>query len=446
MTKNWKPILLLAIPSIISFASMTVTGTINLIMVGQMGALVIAIVGVSNVIMYNAWALFSGIGHSINYLVAQNYGSQTMVKGIQRTYIALYITLAVSVVIFFVGHFASDKILHLVGGSQSSDIVEGELYLRIRFYALTFGILNFVFHGFFRGIGDTVTPMVLSIVTNGLVIFLTFTLAFGRLGFPDLGLAGAGWAFLVGEAVGIIGCLYVYFIKLHRKYQTRSKVLFDRKEAKLIVRESGKLGIQEFSLSFSMFVFTIFVARLGTDALAANEIALSVMSFGFMPAFAFGATATILVGQKIGENKPKEARRIGTDTAILGSIFILLLGVVEFIFAEPIARLYTDDPNVFKLAGFLIMISAFLQLFDGLLNFYAGGLRGIGDTSFLVKISFVLGIFVFIPLAYLFIFVFQWGSIGAWVSFYVYLVIFGISVTIRFYRTDWSKVQLKQAE
>lgn len=445
MTKNWKPILLLAIPSIISFASMTVTGTINLIMVGQMGALVIAIVGVSNVIMYNAWALFSGIGHSINYLVAQNYGSHTMVKGIQRTYIALYITLGVSIIIFLIGHFASDKILHLVGGSQSSNIVEGELYLRIRFYALTFGILNFVFHGFLRGIGDTVTPMVLSIVTNGLVIFLTFTLAFGRLGFPDLGLEGAGWAFLVGEGVGLIGCLYVYFIKLHAKYKTRSKVLFDRKEARLIVKESGKLGIQEFSLSFSMFVFTIFVARLGTNALAANEIALSVMSFGFMPAFAFGATATILVGQKIGENKPQEARRIGTDTAILGSIFILLLGAVEFIFAEPIARLYTDDPDVFKLAGFLIMISAFLQLFDGLLNFYAGGLRGIGDTSFLVKISFVLGIFVFIPLAYLFIFVFNWGSIGAWVSFYVYLVIFGVSVTIRFYRTDWSKVQLKQA-
>lgn len=446
MTKHWKPILLLAIPSIISFASMTVTGTINLIMVGQMGALVIAIVGVSNIIMYNAWALFSGVGHTINYLVAQNFGSNNMVKGIQRTYIALYITLAISIVIFLVGFFASDKILHLVGGSQSSDIIAGELYLRIRFYALTFGILNFVFHGFFRGIGDTVTPMVLSIVTNGLVIFLTFTLAFGRLGFPDLGLAGAGWAFLVGEGVGLIGCLYVYFIRLHRTYKTRSKVLFDRKEAKLIVKESSKLGIQEFSLSFSMFVFTIFVARLGTDALAANEIALSVMSFGFMPAFAFGATATILVGQKIGEKKPLEARRIGTDTAILGSIFILVLGLIEFLFAESIARIYTDDANVFRLAGFLIMISAFLQLFDGLLNIYAGGLRGIGDTSFLVKISFVLGIFVFIPLAYLFIFVFHWGSIGAWVSFYVYLIIFGVSVTVRFYRTDWTKVQLKQAQ
>jgi MATE family multidrug resistance protein len=445
MTKNWKTILLLAIPSIISFASMTVTGTVSLIMVGQMGALVIAIVGVSNIIMYNAWAIFSGIGHTVNYLVAQNYGSNDMKKGIERTYIALYLTALVAVIIFIVGHFASEGILRLIGGSESKDIVSGEAYLRIRFYAMSFGILNFVFHGFFRVIGDTLTPMVLSIASNVIIVFLTFTLTFGNLGFPELGLVGAGWAFLIGEAVGLFGCLYVYFVKLHRIYHTRSKVLFDRVEAKLILQESGKLGVQEFSLSISMLIFTIFVAHLGTEALAANEIALSVMSFGFMPAFAFGATATILVGQQIGKGNPLLARRMGTDTAVLGSIFIFVLGLVEFILAEPIARMYTDDAGVYQLAGFLIMISAFLQMFDGLLNFYAGGLRGIGDTAFLLKISFVLGWFFFVPMSYLTIFVLEWGSVGAWLSLYMFLIVFGLSVMIRFYKTDWLKVQMKRA-
>lgn len=446
MTKNWKTILLLAIPSIISFASITVSGTVSLIIVGQMGALVIAIVGVSNIIMYNSWALFSGIGHTVNYLVAQNFGSNDMKKGIERTYIALYLTGIVAVLTFIVGHFFSEDILRLIGGSESKEIAEGEEYLKIRFYAMSFGILNFVFHGFFRGIGDTLTPMVLSIASNVIIIFLTFTMTYGNLGFPELGLAGAGWAFGIGEAVGLIGCLYVYFIKLHPRYHTRSKVLFNRHEAKLIVKESGKLGIQEFSLSISMFIFTLFVARLGTEALAANEIALSVMSFGFMPAFAFGATATILVGQQVGKGNPLLARRLGTDTAILGSIFILMLGLIEFIFAESIARIYTSDPQVYQLAGFLIMISAFLQVFDGLLNFFAGALRGIGDTSFLLKISFFLGFLLFVPLSYVMIFVLDWGSIGAWLSLYMFLVVFGISVMIRFYKTDWLKVQMKRAE
>src|SRR4051812_34698943 len=91
--KNTKTILLLGIPSIAAFASMTVTGMINLIMVGKLGALAIAIVGVSNIIMYNAWAIFSGIGNTVNYLVAQNYGSKDMKKGVERTYIGLIFSL-----------------------------------------------------------------------------------------------------------------------------------------------------------------------------------------------------------------------------------------------------------------------------------------------------------------------------------------------------------------
>jgi multidrug resistance protein, MATE family len=186
--------------------------------------------------------------------------------------------------------------------------------------------------------------------------------------------------------------------------------------------------------------------NLGTNALAANEVALSVMSLGFMPAFAFGSTATILVGQEIGRGQPSIGRRAGTNTAILGCIFLLILGIIQFFLAEPIARIYTDDVQVYKLAGELIMISAFLQLFDGLLNFYAGGLRGIGDTSFLLKISLYLGWLLFVPLSYVLTFILDLGSIGAWISLYTYLTVFGTSLMVRFYRTNWDSIKLKSAE
>ena len=66
----------------------------------------------------------------------------------------------------------------------------------------------------------------------------------------------------------------MFFIRLNKKYNTRLRVRIRRDESKLILLESGKLGIQEFALSISMFIFTMFVARLGQNALAANEIAL----------------------------------------------------------------------------------------------------------------------------------------------------------------------------
>jgi MATE family multidrug resistance protein len=442
MIKEWKKILLLAIPSIASFASSTLTGTINLILVGHISSLAIAIVGVSNIIMYNAWALFSGIGHTTNYLVAQNYGSNTMEKAVQRTYIAFYLCLAASAVILLVGLLFPELIFKLLG--SSTDMIEaGTSYLQFRFFAMVFSIFTFVFHGFLRGIGDTKTPMVSTIIGGSFMIFLTYGLTNGKFALPDIGLIGAGIAFFTGEVVTFLICAYIYFIKLHRKYETRKRIRFDRLESKLIFGESLKLGVQEFSMAMAMFVFTAFVTRLGTNALAANEVSLSVMSLGFMPAFAFGSTATILVGQEIGRGQPSVGRRAGTHTAILGCMFLLILGVIEFFASEPIARIYTGDVKVYQLAAELIMISSFLQLFDGLLNFYAGGLRGIGDTSFLLKISLVLGWVLFVPLSYVLTFMMNLGSIGAWISLYTYLTVFGVSVMIRFYRTNWDSIQLK---
>ncbi|MBO9596278.1 MAG: MATE family efflux transporter, partial [Cohnella sp.] len=102
-------------------------------------------------------------------------------------------------------------------------------------------------------------------------------------------------------------------------------------------------------------------------------------------------------------------------------------------------------PGVYELAAHLIQVSAYLQLFDGFYNFYAGGLRGIGDTTFLMRASIVLSIFMFIPLTYLFVMVLDMGSIGAWLALYTFLVALGITVMVRYYRTDFSSVRLKEA-
>ncbi|MCZ8513538.1 MATE family efflux transporter [Paenibacillus filicis] len=444
-TRHWKLILGLALPSVVSFASATVTGTINLMMVGPMGALVIAVVGVSNIICYNVWALTSGLGHSVNYLVAQNYGAGEMNKAVERTYAALAIGLVISLLSAAAGWAAPAFILKAMGSSPEL-VRSGTAYLGYRLFAVACTTMSFVLHGFFRGIGDTRTPMRMSLLANGAMIFFTYALTYGKLGFPQLGLAGAGLAVLIGEGLGLAGSGYVYFWRLHPLYGTRGRARISRAEAKLIAFESGKLGTQELAMSGAMFVFTMFVTRLGTEALAANEIALNVMGLGFMPAFAFGATATILVGQELGRGQPYLARRMGTDTAVLGSIFLLLLGAAEFLWGEQVARLYTADPGVYHLAGKLIGVSAFLQLFDGLLNYYAGGLRGLGDTGFLLKVSLLLNWLLFIPLAYLLTFHFEGGSIGAWVSLYAFLTVFALAVLIRFYRTDWGAARLKRAE
>lgn len=441
---TWKQILTLGLPSLFAFATQTSTGTIMLIMIGDLGYLPIAIMGVTNIIMYNVFALFSGIGHTVNYLVAQNYGAGDMAKGLQRMQLALLTAFGVALLIAAAGWTGSEAILRLTGGSAEL-VAAGTDFLEIRFYAMAFGIVSFVFHGFFRGVGNTKVSMIVSVVANVLMIALCYGWTYGKWGLPELGLMGAGYAFLVGEALQLLMCAFIYWGWMHRSFGTRRLSSLSWPEAGLMARESGKLGLMEFSMSVSMYIFTMFVARLGDQALAANEVALNIMSFGFMPAFAFGTTATILVGQAVGRGDGGAARRAGTDTAVLGVIFLVLLGTAELIWAEPIARIYSDEPAVYELAAYLISISAYLQIFDGLYNFYAGGLRGIGDTSFLMKVSLALNFLFFVPVTWLFVDWLDWGSIGAWVALYSFLTLLGLSVTMRYYRNDWNAVRLREA-
>jgi multidrug resistance protein, MATE family len=114
-----KEILRLAIPSIATFSSMTFTGLLVLMIVGKLGAASIAVVGITNILMYNLWALFSGTQGAINYLVAQNYGSGSMSLGNQRMQIALIGTFIQSIFLFAASFVIPPFILEVMGSNET---------------------------------------------------------------------------------------------------------------------------------------------------------------------------------------------------------------------------------------------------------------------------------------------------------------------------------------
>src|SRR3954466_9542599 len=139
-----------------------------------------------------------------------------------------------------------------------------------------------------------------------------------------------------------------------------------------------------------MLVFTSCITRLGTVAIAANEIALNILSFGFMPSNGFGAASTIGIGQEIGKGRPLKAKRFGLVTVYLGLGFMALFSIFLFLFALPVAKIYTSDAVVYMTAISLIHLASFIQLFFGAQIIYGGGLRGVGDTTFLSRVSLLL--------------------------------------------------------
>jgi len=413
-------------------------------MIGRLGASAIAIVGISNILMYNTWALFAGINESVNYLVSQNYGEQTMTEGNQRMQMALFLTMAVDVLWVVVSLTLPREILTWVGANPGL-VHAGTTYLRIRMLTFVFSMFTNLFFGYMRAVGDTRTPMVIAMTTNLLLIGFTYVLTYGAFGMHGMGLVGAAVSMLITEAIGFVACLYVYYGRYAKRFHTRVLHPFMMAHLRLISRESVKLSLTEVSMSLGMLVFTACITRLGTDAVAANEIALNILSFGFMPANGFSAAATTIVGQEIGAKQPLVAKRGGALTVGCGLVFMVLFSIYLWLFASPVARIYTSAPGVYVLAVSLIHIASFIQLFDGGGIIFSGGLRGIGDTTFLSRISLILNWVVFIPLTILLTVVFHFGQAGAWIALCTQIVLSGVFNGLRYYRLDWPSVVTQSA-
>jgi len=437
-----KEILRLAIPSIATFSSMTVTGLLVLMIVGKLGAAAIAVVGISNILMYNLWALFSGNQGAINYLVAQNFGSKDMIQGNQRMQIAL-IGATFQALIIFAGSFVFPHFILAIMGSNETILTLGAPYVQVRMYALIFTVFNIVFYAYMRATSDTKTPMNISIINSVLVVFFTYGLAYGKFGFPNLGLQGAAWSMVVAEAITLLINVMVYFISMNKAYSTRKWVRIEFQQVRLLLMESSKLGVMELSNSMGMLVFTACITRLGTVAIAANEIALNILSFGFMPANGFGAAATIGIGQAIGKGKPLEGKRFGLVTVYLGLGFMTLFSIFLFIFALPVAKLYTTESEVYLTAVSLIHLAAFIQLFSGAGIIFAGGLRGVGDTTFLSRLSLLLNWVMFIPLTILLTQIFEFGQTGAWTAYCSLIVLTCLVNAWRFRTFKWNAATSK---
>ncbi len=416
---------------------MTLTGMLTLIIVGHLGATSIAVVGISNILIYNAWALFSGINESINYLVSQNFGEQSMAEGNERLQIALLTSLALDVLWIVVSITLPYEILGWVGASPAL-VQAGTAYLTIRMLAFAFSMFTNVYFAYMRAVGDTKTPMIISIITSVLLIGLTYVFTYGWLGFEGMGLVGAAWSMVITECLGFLLCIGVHYGLYNSKFQTRFWQKIHWNQVRLMIRESVKLSVMELSMSLGMLVFTACITRLGTTAVAANEIAINILSLGFMPANGFGAAATIIVGQDVGGSRPLEAKLGGLYTVSLGLIFMAFFSVFLWLFASPVARIYTSDSAVYLLAVSLIHIASFIQMFDGGGIIFAGGLRGVGDTTFLFKMSLILNWIIFIPLTIFLTLVLHLGQAGAWISLCTLIVLIGVANGWRFLKMDWS--------
>jgi len=195
-------------------------------------------------------------------------------------------------------------------------------------------------------------------------------------------------------------------------------------------------------------IFLLIIGKLGVIPLSSSNIAFNINTVAFMPMFGIGTGVSILVGQYIGKGKPEVGEKITYIGFLITFIYMCSIALTYVVFPDFYIkffkpRVYTEDfENVRNLTVILLKFVAFYSVFDTMNVIFLSGLRGAGDTKFIMKVFFFTSIFVFLIPLYICTFIFNFGIFVNWAIATLYVIVIGFIFFIRFFKGDWKKLKL----
>ena len=438
---GYREVWVLAYPVVITMASRTVMGFVDTAMVGRLGITELAAVGLAGILTWTLYSFFGGLLTSINTFVAQCYGAGDR-RGIAvAAWQGLYIALVSYLLVLLISRFTEHAFALLKPSQEIQQL--GVVYTRIRLYGGITAFIHFAVSSFLRGIGDTKTPMWIAIIANLINIILDYLLIFGHFGFPRLEVTGAAIATVIAGTVSAVIYLAIFFSKkFNREYQTRSNFQINLRQIRRILRIGAPMGIQSLLDLGSFTIFTAMIGRMGDLALAANTVAITLLSISFMPLFGVSLASTTLVGQYIGSGQLHYARKSGYTAIKIGVAYTVVIAILFVTVPKLLFSLITTDQEVAQLGTQILFLAAIFQLSDGFGICSSGALKGAGDTLFTMLVGLGYAWFLFLPLAYGFGIVLGYGVVGAWGGATIYIILIGITYFMRFRSNRWEKIQI----
>ena len=408
-------------------------GVADSLMVGQLGAEPLAAASLANVVFHVIMVFGLGVSYAVTPLVAAADGGQDLKRVTSFLSNGLLVNTVLGVLLAFSVVICTPILYKL---NQPSDVVTLAIpYLSIITVALIPYMIFQSFRQFAEGMGNTKQAMYITLTGNAINIILNYLLIYGKFGFPELGLNGAGWATLIARTLmAILMGSFVYYAPAFQSFRNAfSFTNISRSIIRRILNVGIPAGLQ-FVFEVSAFGFAaIMMGWLGTQTLAAHQIAISLASISYMMATGIASAATIRVGNQLGRRDLPNLRIVGFTCFLMVTVFMALAAAIFIGLKDFFPTLYIDEPAVIEIASQLLIVAALFQISDGVQVVAMGALRGIEDVRIPTLIAVTAYWVVGLPTGYSLAFHYNMGATGVWYGLLIGLSLAAILLTYRFH-------------
>lgn len=411
-----KSITVFTIPCLLELIFLSMLSLVSLAMVGSIGAEAISAVGLTAQPLNISLAIFQAFNVGATAIFAGSFGAKKYNYSKEILNQTIQLAIVMGLIIAIPAHLFSKEIVWIMGASEDS-VKLAKTYMEFMAIGLPFQIITLALTSLYRGAGNSKLPMVMNISANIINAFLGYLFIFGKLGFPEMGVYGAGLASLLAKItstlIGFTGLKTIGFdIFLDRK----DFFSFKKGIIKKIVSIGSASAIEQFILRFGFFLYTRTVADLGTIVFAAHQICLNISNLSTNFGHAIGMASTSFTGRLLGAGNVKESK-LYINTLFKIGLIISLFIIISFLFwGEPIIGLYTSDIEITEILLPVFIVLAIISPAQNSLLVYSGAFKGAGDTKWPLLTTLVGLIGIRLPLVYLLVKVFPMGLMGAWIA------------------------------
>jgi putative MATE family efflux protein len=342
-----------------------------------------------------------GLGLTVagSVLVAQHTGAEQPGEAEYAASQTVVFTIAAGLVVGGVGFVFIDELLQVFGAEPVVLTLATE-YMRIITAGLPFLFGFAVFVALMRGAGDTVTPMLVMLGTVILNVALDPVLIFGWGPFPRMGVEGAAVATVFSRGSAMVVGVWIMLRGAHGIRINPRDMRPDPAYIRRLLRIGAPASLENTGRALSINAVLLIVTLFATPVVAGFGVGIRVFSMIFMPAIAIDRGVETMTGQNIGAGKLDRVSETNRFAAKASFLILAGLGVVTFVFAPDIIRVFDDTPSVVAEGATFLRWIAPTFGFVGVLRAYSGGFRGAGKTLTAATIAVVLFGFIRLPIAY----------------------------------------------
>ena len=282
---------------------------------------------------------------------------------------------------------------------------------------------------------------------------LDYCWIFGYFGFPEWGVAGAAWATVV--SLWIKALVYLA-LPLQRRYReqfgTVAGLRWDSDLVRRMLYFGGPSGFQMLLDVTGFTAFMLLVGRLGETEAEATSMAFSISSLAYMPIFGLHIAVSVLVGERLGENRDDLAATATYTTLQLALAYMLLVSLLYVLVPDLFLSGFfvsetTNDANhlvVKHMAALLLQFVAAYNLLDATQMIFVGALKGAGDTRFLLCVSLALA-GLLAGFSWLSVQVWRLSVFGCWTLIVFWCLIAAVTYVLRFRQGRWRTMRVIEA-